>query len=135
LRTSLYFMLVCVCLYRSAGQSYWAALRCWWLFTLLSGWAIAGINLALNNVGLKLAARDEAIAYISVKNMFVAFFSTIAPLIGGLLADFFATHEFSGSLQFKSTNSITTFTLINLQGWNYFFIIGGLLALSIAAFP
>jgi MFS family permease len=96
---------------------------------LISGWAIAGINLALNNVGLKLAARDEAIAYISVKNMFVAFFSTIAPLIGGLLADFFATHEFSGSLQFKSTNSITTFTLINLQGWNYFFIIGGLLAL------
>jgi MFS family permease len=96
---------------------------------LISGWAIAGINLALSNVGLKLAAREEAIAYISVKNMFVAFFSTIAPLIGGLLADFFATHEFSGSLQFKSTHSITTFTLINLQGWNYFFIIGGLLAL------
>jgi MFS family permease len=96
---------------------------------LLSGWAIAGVNLALNNVGLKLASRDEAIAYISVKNMFVAFFSTIAPLIGGLLADFFATHQFSGSLQFKNTHSITTFTLISLQGWNYFFIIGGLLAL------
>jgi MFS family permease len=96
---------------------------------LLSGWAIAGINLALNNVGLKLATRNEAIAYISVKNMFVAFFSTIAPLIGGLLADFFATHQFSGTVQFKSIYSITTFTLINLQGWNYFFIIGGFLAL------
>jgi Na+/melibiose symporter-like transporter len=70
---------------------------------LLSGIATAGINLALNNVGLKLASRDEAIAYISVKNMFVAFFSTIAPLlIGGLLADFFSTHQFSGNLQFKS---------------------------------
>jgi MFS family permease len=96
---------------------------------LLSGIATAGINLALNNVGLKLASRDEAIAYISVKNMFVAFFSTIAPLIGGFLADFFATHQFSGSLQFKSLDGVTNFTFISLQGWNYFFIIGGLLAL------
>jgi hypothetical protein len=79
----------------------------------------------LNNVGLKLASRDEAIAYISVKNMFVAFFSTIAPLMGGLLADFFATHQFSGSLQFKSLHGVTNFTFISLQGWNYFFIIGG----------
>jgi MFS family permease len=96
---------------------------------LLSGAATAGINLALNNVGLKLASRDEAIAYISVKNMFVAFFSTIAPLIGGLLADFFSTHQFSGSVQFKSMHGVNSFTFISLQGWNYFFIIGGLLAL------
>ncbi|MGN6398253.1 MAG: MFS transporter [Mucilaginibacter sp.] len=99
------------------------------LIYLISGMAIAGINLALNNVSLKLASNDEAIAYISVKNMFVAFFSTIAPLIGGLLADFFATHEFSGNLQFKSAHGVSNFTLISLQGWNYFFIIGGLLAL------
>jgi MFS family permease len=95
----------------------------------ISGIAIAGINLALNNVGLKLSSKDEAIAYISVKNMFVAFFSTIAPLMGGLLADFFASHQFSGNLQFKSVQGTTNFTLIHLEGWNYFFIIGGLLAL------
>lgn len=94
----------------------------------LSGIATAGINLALNNVGLKLSSKEEAIAYISVKNMFVAFFSTIAPLLGGLLADFFATHQFSGSVQFKSSHGINNFTFISLQGWNYFFIIGGLLA-------
>jgi MFS family permease len=95
----------------------------------ISGLSIAGINLALNNIGLKLATKDEAIAYISVKNMFVAFFSTLAPLIGGLLADFFATHQFSGNLRFESAHGATNFTLIHLQGWNYFFIIGGLLAL------
>lgn len=95
----------------------------------ISGIATAGINLALNNVGLKLSSKNEAIAYISVKNMFVAFFSTIAPLIGGLLADFFARHQFSGNLQFKSADGISNFTFISLQGWNYFFIIGGLLAL------
>lgn len=99
------------------------------LIHLISGLSTAGINLALNNIGLKLASKNEAIAYISVKNMFVAFFSTIAPLIGGLLADFFSTHQFSWNIQLKSNHGITNFTLLNLQGWNYFFIIGGLLAL------
>lgn len=99
---------------------------------LMSGWSSAGINLAISNISLKLASKNEAIAYLSVKNMFVAFFSTIAPLIGGLLADFFSTHQFTWSMQFKSiegTTRITNLTLLNLQGWNYFFIIGGLLAL------
>ncbi|MDB5017236.1 MAG: transporter [Mucilaginibacter sp.] len=96
---------------------------------LVSGLSTAGINLALSNIGLKLASKNEAIAYLSVKNMFVAFFSTIAPLIGGLMADFFATHQFSWNIQFKSGYGVTNLTLLNLQGWNYFFIIGGLLAM------
>ncbi len=96
---------------------------------LVSGWSAAGINLALSNIGLKLASKNEAIAYLSVKNMFVAFFSTIAPLAGGRLADFFGSHRFSWNIQFASTHSVTSFTLVDLQGWNYFFIFGGLLAL------
>ncbi|MDF2432446.1 MAG: hypothetical protein JWP44_2077 [Mucilaginibacter sp.] len=96
---------------------------------VISGLSTAGINLALNNIGLKLASKNEAIAYISVKNMFVAFFSTIAPLIGGLMADFFATHQFSWNIQFKSNHGVSDVTLLSLQGWNYFFIIGGLLAM------
>ena len=95
----------------------------------ISGLSIAGINLALYNIGLKLASKNEAIAYLSVKNMFVAFFSTLAPLIGGLMADFFSKHQFTSSIAFKSVQSTTSITLLNLQGWNYFFIIGGLLAL------
>jgi MFS family permease len=99
------------------------------LIYMISGWSAAGINLALNNIGLKLASKNEAIAYLSVKNMFVAFFSTIAPIAGGLLADYFATRQFNWNMQFKSAGSVTNFTLISLQGWNYLFIIGGLLAL------
>jgi MFS family permease len=96
---------------------------------LISGWSVAGVNLALSNIGLKLASKNEAIAYLSVKNMFVAFFSTVAPLAGGLLADFFASHRFTWNMQFASAHSVNSFTLVNLQGWNYLFIFGGLLAL------
>lgn len=93
------------------------------------GVATAGINLALSNIGLKLAPNNEAIAYITVKNMLVAAFSTIAPIAGGLMADYFASHQLSWSVEWTNAGSITNLKLISLQGWNYFFIIGGLLAL------
>jgi MFS family permease len=96
---------------------------------VISGLSTAGINLALSNIGIKLAPKNEAIVYITAKNMFVAFFSTIAPMIGGLLADFFATHQILWNLELKSTGSISNIKMLDLQGWNYFFIIGGLLAM------
>jgi MFS family permease len=96
---------------------------------IISGLSTAGINLALSNIGIKLAPKNEAIVYITAKNMFVAFFSTIAPMIGGLLADFFATHQLLWNLQFNSAGQLSNIKVLDLQGWNYFFIIGGLIAM------
>jgi MFS family permease len=92
---------------------------------IFSGVSTAGINLALSNIGFKLAPKKEAIVYLSAKNMFVAFFSTLAPIVGGLMADFFTSHQLKWNIQIGGFS----LHLLNLQGWNYFFIIGGLLAL------
>lgn len=96
---------------------------------IISGLSTAGINLALSNIGIKLAPKNEAIVYISTKNMLVAFCSTIAPMIGGLMADYFANNQFTWNMVLKSSDDVNNLTLLNLQGWNYFFIIGGLLAM------
>ncbi|MGN6181323.1 MAG: MFS transporter [Mucilaginibacter sp.] len=99
------------------------------LIHIFSGIATAGINLALSNIGIKLSPNNEAIAFITAKNMFVAFFSTLAPMIGGLIADFFVTHKLEWTIHFKSDHGVINLHLLTLQGWNYFFIIGGLLSL------
>jgi MFS family permease len=98
------------------------------LIHIIIGFSTAGINLSLSNIGIKLAPKHEAIVYLSAKNMLVAFFSTIAPLVGGLLADLFANNTIDLSLQFSGDKHLQ-FNLMQLQGWNYFFIIGGLLAM------
>jgi MFS family permease len=98
------------------------------LIHIVIGFSTAGINLSLSNIGIKLAPKQEAIIYLSAKNMFVAFFSTIAPLIGGLLADMFANNTISLGFQLSGEKHLQ-FNLLQLQGWNYFFIIGGLLAM------
>jgi Na+/melibiose symporter-like transporter len=77
---------------------------------MLMGASNAGITLALQNIGLKLAPADEGIVYLVTKNIVTAVFSATAPLVGGLLADFFTSHF-----------------VIHLFGrgqWNLFFMAG-----------
>lgn len=87
---------------------------------ILMGASNAGITLALQNIGLKLAPAEEGIVYLVTKNIVTAVFSATAPLAGGLLADFFTSHF-----------------VINLFGrgqWNLFFMAGvavGILSLKL----
>jgi MFS family permease len=99
------------------------------VISIFSGTATGGINLALYNIGMKLAPRREAMAYMSSLNMVVAVFSAMSPMIGGLLADTFTNQQLLWDIQFKNTNGIvSTFEIINIQGWGFLFIIGGLMA-------
>lgn len=96
---------------------------------IVSGFATAGINLSLTNIGLKLASRDESIVYLSVKNIITAVFSTIAPLIGGYLADYFTQRHLVINAEWGGPRITKVFRLVSLHEWNFLFLIGALLAL------
>ena len=104
-------------------------------FTLLifiqvfSGISTAGINLSLTNIGLKLAPQEDAIVYLSVKNIISAIFSSISPLIGGYLADFFDKRHFDVMLQWSGPHTHRVVYLVSLHQWNFLFLIGALLGL------
>jgi MFS family permease len=96
---------------------------------LLTGVSTAGINLSLTNIGLKLAPKTQAIVYLSVKNIVTAFFSSMGPLIGGLMADYFTSRSLLLSLQWKSPYFEKVFRIIQLQQWNFVFLISALIVL------
>lgn len=96
---------------------------------MVSGATISGINLSLTNIGLKLAPRDDAVVYLSAKNIITAFFSSIAPLIGGYLADFFTRRHLSIDATWGSPSVQKTLHLVALHDWNFLFLLGALLAL------
>lgn len=99
------------------------------VINIVTGFSTAGANLAIGNISIKLAPKEEAIVYLTVKNMTVAFFSAIAPMVGGLLADFFASHQLTGGFSWKGEGHTAMLSFVKLQGWNFFFIIGGLFAM------
>jgi MFS family permease len=96
---------------------------------IISGISAAGIDLAIANMAVKLAPKNEAIAYISARNIVVAVFSAVSPMVGGLMADFFATHQLMWNIEWQGPHGISTFHLLELQNWNFFFVISAFLAL------
>lgn len=95
---------------------------------IVSGASAAGIDLAINNIALKLAPKEEAISYICARNIMVSIFSASAPIIGGLMGDFFSTHQLSWSVQWQGPNTTSTLALLHLKNWNFYFVIAALLA-------
>lgn len=96
---------------------------------IFTGISTAGINLSLTNIGLKLAPREDAIVYLSVKNIITAFFSSLGPLAGGILADYFTSRSLTITAQWSSPGFSKVGRLVSLHEWNFLFLIGALLAL------
>jgi MFS family permease len=96
---------------------------------MFMGISMAGITLSLNNIGIKLAPKGEAVVYISARTMITSIFPAIAPILGGLMADFFATHQLSWNLAWKSPAGVSMLPVFELQAWDFFFVIAGCLAI------
>jgi MFS family permease len=95
---------------------------------VVSGVANAGINLSLTNIGLKLAPREEAIVYLSAKNIISSMFSAVAPLIGGWLADYFSLRHLKVAAEWGSPKFAKVFRLVELHDYNFLFVLGALFA-------
>jgi MFS family permease len=99
------------------------------LINILSGVSLSGTNLAVTNIGMKLSPKDEAIVYLSARNMIVAFVSALGPLAGGLLADYFSKRSLVWNIQWNGIKVNHVIRLIHLHDFSFLFVIGGLLAL------
>ncbi|MBW8682771.1 MFS transporter [Chitinophaga rhizophila] len=99
------------------------------VINILTGIANSGINLSLNNLGIKLAPSGHAMVYLSAKNMLIALCSAAAPLLGGMLADFFATHQLTWMMEWKSPEGVADVHLLSLQSWNFFFVMSAIIAM------
>jgi MFS family permease len=99
------------------------------VINIITGIATAGINLSLINIGLKLSPKEDTIVYLSTKNIITAFFSSLAPLLGGYLADFFANKHLDISAAYTAPNTEKSLYLLSLNQWNFLFVIGAFLAL------
>ncbi len=104
------------------------------LIHIVTGIATGGINLSLTNIGLKLAPRNEAIVYLSAKNIVTAIFSAMAPLLGGSLADYFSHRKLVINIEWSGPRLNKIFHLVSLHEWNFLFLIAAIGAFIAAEF-
>jgi MFS family permease len=121
----------CIVAMIGASQIAHADGRSAWLIGLhlLMGASLGGTTLAMTNIALKLSPRGESTAYIATSGLLSALAAGSAPIIGGLVADFFAVRQLAVSVSW--TNPDATFALLelNLNHWDFFFLLSGLVGL------
>ncbi|HEX7025655.1 MAG TPA: MFS transporter [Gammaproteobacteria bacterium] len=94
------------------------------------GMALGGINLSLNNIGFKLApGKEDAAVFLSARSLVIAFFAGIAPIFGGMFADFFSQHELNWNIEWKGPLGNTIIQTLSLQSWDFFFFTASFLGL------
>ena len=96
---------------------------------VLAGLSTAGVTLASTNISLKLAPRGAAASYLSVSSLITATAAGVAPVVGGLFADWFATRELTLVLQWSDPDVHQDLVSISLRHWDFFFVLATVLGL------
>jgi MFS family permease len=124
LRVSAPLFLVCTLAWTFTGLAWIGAATIYLLVVIhvLMGIATAGVALASGNIVMKLSPAGQATAYLAASSVVVASCGAVAPIIGGLCADFFAARQLT--LAFTWTDSRVgdmTVQVLNFHAWTFFF--------------
>ncbi len=96
---------------------------------IVMGLASAGVSLSSSNISLKLAPKGQATVYLATNTMMNSFAAGIAPILGGLSADFFAERQIDWTLKYTTPDGEFMFSTLNLQQWDFFFVLAFIMGL------
>ena len=91
------------------------------------GISTAGVTLASGNIGLKLAPKGQATAYLAANSLVNSIMAGIAPVFGGLFADFFAGRELAWTLTYTTPTGKLVIPTLDFQQWDFFFFLAFLI--------
>lgn len=96
---------------------------------VLMGMTSAGVALASTAIGLKLAPRGRATAYVATNALVTALAAGTAPLLGGLFASFFEKRQLRLSVDWRSPDGALELVTLSIGWWQFFFLISALVGL------
>jgi MFS family permease len=88
---------------------------------VLMGIATAGVALASANIAMKLSPAGEATAFLAASSVVSASCAALAPIIGGLCADFFAAHQLTLAFTWHGGTDDLTVQVLDFHAWTFFF--------------
>ncbi|MCX9010413.1 MAG: MFS transporter [Candidatus Methanoperedens sp.] len=96
---------------------------------IFTGISNAGISLTSGNIGFKLAPKGKATGYLASMGIVNSLSAGIAPVLGGIFADFFTKRQFSWTMTWTGPENEVAFQVFNLHEWGFFFFFAFLIGL------
>jgi len=88
---------------------------------VLMGIATAGVALASGNIAMKLSPAGQATSYLAANSVVSATCASVAPIIGGLCADFFSARDLSFGFTWKSSTDAVSLQVLDFHAWTFLF--------------
>jgi MFS family permease len=79
------------------------------------------VALGSGNIAMKLSPPGQATSFLAASSVVSASCAAIAPVIGGLCADFFAAHELTLGLTWKGGADAVIVEVLDFHAWTFFF--------------
>lgn len=133
---SLYLLVILGWIFTTMPENYFLTIPLLVLLHIFAGIASAAVSFTVGNIGLKLAPREEATSYLATAALATNLGAGFGPLLGGFLADIFATRQANFIFNWTDSASTFQFTVLNISGRDFLFGIAffiGLLTLGILA--
>ena len=90
---------------------------------VLMGIATAGVALGSGNIAMKLSPPGQATSYLAASSVVSASCAAVAPILGGLCADFFAAHELSAGFTWRNGLHAVKLQVLDFHDWTFIFAI------------
>jgi MFS family permease len=125
----LFIMCTFAWIFTTATEVRWAVIAILATVHVLTGVATAGVSIATTNIAMKLAPKGNSTSYLATNSLVSSLSAGIAPVLGGLCADFFAHQKLSLLLRWDSGAHDVTFETISLEHWDFYFVMAALIGL------
>jgi MFS family permease len=120
---SLYLLVVLGWTFTTMPERYFLTIPLLVVLHILAGIAAAGVTLATGTIGLKLAPRGQATAYLAAAGLATSLGVGLGPLLGGYLADFFSVRQLSLIFTWISPIRSIQLPAFSLVGFDFLFCI------------
>jgi len=116
-------------IFTTATETRWVVLAILASVHVLTGVATAGVSIATTNIAMKLAPLGNSTAYLATNSLVSSVSAGMAPMIGGLCADFFAHQKFSILFRWNTGDQDLTFETISLEHWDFYFVLAAVIGI------
>jgi MFS family permease len=127
---SLYLLVILGWLFTAMPERYFLTIPLLMILHVFAGIAMAGVNLTVSTIGLKLAPSGEAVSYLASASMATNIGTGIGPLIGGLMASFFDSRYLNFTFTWVDQSGTTQFPILLVNGLDFLFVIAFITGLA-----
>lgn len=95
------------------------------LIHVISGISTAGVTLCSSNIALKSAPKGKAMVFLAGNALVNGIAASVAPILAGLMGDFFATEELNFQINWFSTalqSDRFKMSALSIQGMDFIFV-------------